>query len=98
MGINLGLNTDGFGNTLADGGETQTPGLLVWEYIYGAPADEGPDDFSTWAVCTTLIPGYESAGVQSQVFWASQEIVNTGGVPNCTFIALKGADVSNQGP
>ena len=50
---------------------------------------------SWFAVCSTLVPGFEAAGLQKQLFWASNEAVEG---PNCTFVVLQGADLDNQGP
>lgn len=49
-------------------------------------ANEG----SFFAVCPTVIPGYEAAGVQDRVFWQSNEAPAEGTV-NCTTIVLHGA-------
>ena len=45
---------------------------------------------SWFDVCETLIPGYESAGLQKQVFWQSNEAPDPGPV-NCTTIVFHGA-------
>lgn len=71
----------------------------MWENYPGGNPDEGPDDManagSWFAVCSTLVPGFEAAGLQKQLFWASNEAVEG---PNCTFVVLQGADLDNQGP
>ena len=49
-------------------------------------ANEG----SFFAVCPTVIPGYEAVGVQDRVFWQSNE-APAEGTANCTTIVLHGA-------
>ncbi|CAF9936877.1 hypothetical protein IMSHALPRED_010935 [Imshaugia aleurites] len=77
VGINPGFDTDGFS-------EGDEDGLLVWNNT--DMANEG----SFFAVCPTVIPGYEAAGVQDRVFWQSNEAPAEGTV-NCTTIVLHGA-------
>ena len=45
---------------------------------------------SWFALCPSLIPGYESAGVQDRVFWQSNE-ASAEGTTNCTVIVIHGA-------
>ncbi|MCJ1276414.1 hypothetical protein MMC21_004219 [Puttea exsequens] len=70
VGINLGLSTPGFS-------EGDEDGLLVWHNVDMANAG------SWFGICPTLIPGYETSGVQYQVFWQSYEAPEFG-TANCT--------------
>ena len=45
---------------------------------------------SFFAVCETVIPPYQSAGVQAQVFWQSNEAPNEG-TKDCKPIVIHGA-------
>ena len=45
---------------------------------------------SFFALCPTLIPGYESAGVQAQLFWQSNE-APIEGTQDCTPVVIHGA-------
>lgn len=77
MGINAGYTTAGFS-------EGDEDGLLVWNNTDMANVG------SWFALCPTLIPGYESAGVQAQIFWQSNE-APIKGTEDCTPIVIHGA-------
>ena len=81
MGINAGYTTAGF--ALADEDD-----LLVWNNTDMANAG------SFFAICPTLIPGYESAGVQAQLFWQSNE-APLEGTEDCNPVIIHEAPISS---
>lgn len=82
VGINAGLTTAGFS-------EGDEDGLLVWD-------NKDMANVGSWfALCPSLIPGYESAGVQARVFWQSKE-APAEGTANCTTIVFHGAEEGSQ--
>ena len=77
VGVNAGYTTAGFS-------EGDEDGLLVWNNTDMANVG------SWFALCPTIIPGYESAGVQAQIFWQSNEAPSEG-TEDCTPIVISGA-------
>ena len=81
--INAGFATPGFS-------EGDEDGLLVWNNTDMANVG------SFFAVCPGLVAGHESAGVQQQVFWQSNE-APAEGTKSCTTINFHGAFEGGQG-
>lgn len=77
VGINFGFTTSGFS-------EGDEDGLLVWNNT-----DMG-NIGSYFALCPTVIPGFEAAGIQQQVFWQSNEAPEFG-TANCSTFTFDGA-------
>ena len=77
VGINAGYATPDFY-------EGDEDGLLVWNNTDMANVG------SFFAVCPTVIPSYEAAGVQAQVFWQSNE-APIEGTKDCKPIVIHGA-------
>ncbi|KAF6230620.1 hypothetical protein HO173_011157 [Letharia columbiana] len=79
VGINFGLNTDGFSEVFPGGGHLYRNDSQILVSDFPDMANQG-----TWyEVCQTLIPWHEAAGLQDQVFWLSNK-GPAGGTPNCT--------------